>query len=123
MYNNGNLPRPYIQELYNILGGDMRIDLYTDMIVELAQEIRATEAEIEKVKLFTSLRTLVYDIEKHNRESNNDNGYIKEKITQLLWSAQTLARLNSGNNHSDDQHIVWLIGAINTIKSNINSYE
>ncbi len=74
-----------------------------------------TTSDIEKLQSYSAIRAVCLDIEEHAKISDIDTSYLDENIHGLLWSCQTLAGLDDGNNHSVEQHVVWAIGKRDTI--------
>jgi hypothetical protein len=74
-------------------------------------------SDIERATVYATIRTLIQDLEEMNETLiKNGDGYVGEKLRELTWHAQSLAHLDDGNNHSDEQHWVWLLGALHKVK-------
>jgi hypothetical protein len=70
---------------------------------------------IAKLQSYGAIRAICLDIEDHTKTSDTYTTYLDENIHGMLWSCQTLAGLDNGNNHSVEQHVAWAIGKRNVI--------
>jgi hypothetical protein len=78
--------------------------------------------EVDRAIIYAAIKTLTDEITA-TIQKNKKNGYVyvEEKLLSLGWHAQSLAHLDDGNGHSDEQHYLWLLGELRTIKNNIES--
>jgi len=94
----------------------MDVDRTLNRIEELGAQMMVLP-DIERSKIYAAIRTLIQDLEEKNETlKKNGHGYVAEKLHELTWHAQSLAHLDDGNNHSDERHWVWLLGALDKVK-------
>ena len=93
----------------------MNIARTLDIIEKLINSM-IEKADTDRLQVYSIIRTLILDIEKYNEQNNYPKAIIKEKIDSLLWNCQSIAKLDDGNKHSDQQHHSWAIDSIQAIK-------
>lgn len=94
----------------------MDVDRTLNRIEELGSQMRELP-DIERAKVYAEIRTLIQDLEEENETlKKNGHGYVAEKLRELTWHAQSLAHLDDANNQSDEEHWVWLLGALRKVK-------
>lgn len=78
--------------------------------------------EEDRAIIYAAIKTLINELTAIINE-NKKNGYlyVEEKLGELDWHAQSLAHLDDGNGHSDEQHYLWLLRELNTIEKNAES--
>ena len=96
----------------------MNVHSTLDRIEELAHSMVGLP-DTDRATTYAAIRTLVRDIEEDNENrKKSGSGYIEEKLRELIWHAQSLAHIDDGNNHTDEQHHLWLLRALHTVKHN-----
>jgi len=94
----------------------MDVDRTLNRIEEFGSQMRELP-DIERAMAYATIRTLIRDLEEENETlKKKGHGYVAEKLRELTWHAQSLAHLDNGNNHSDEKHWVWFLGALSTVK-------
>jgi len=84
-----------------------------DKLEDLAQALYESDDSIARLQLLATIDSILSSLEK----TKSIRGNTKENIDRVRWSLETICGLDSGNDHSDDQHYTWALGAIEALKS------
>lgn len=95
----------------------MNIDKGLNEIATQILHIKKKDIE-ERLKAYSIICSILYRLDSLIEENecviNNYKAYKKE----LLWSVEAICMLDDGNEHSEEEHIVSALSAINKLKSN-----
>ena len=83
--------------------------LTLDEIKELTAEMQ--DRPSNRVRAYRAIRRHVADLEELNKVEGH-NGYIAEKIGELLWHVRSLAGLDPGNGLPAAEYVAGVYGAV-----------
>jgi hypothetical protein len=82
---------------------------------ELIDTIKFAETVIDRSALFSAMRLLCDDL----HTDKDVNGYAQGKAFDVRWHAGAALGFDETNGHSSEQHLVWAMGALNVLESEI----
>jgi hypothetical protein len=77
---------------------------------DLGRAATQASSEGEKAAIFSAVRLLVNDLDEYVPE------YLGEKLEQIRWSISAILGYDISNGHSHEQHLIWALGAIDTLR-------
>lgn len=81
----------------------------------LVQSIKSAGTIFERSALFSAIHALHGDL----LHEDDLNGYAKEKVAGIHWHAGAALGFDETNGHSQEQHIAWAYGELDSLESSI----
>lgn len=97
----------------------MNARLALEQLTNVVKIFKDLEPE-ERIKYFGTITSITNKLLELSEKVRYKKAIVCENIIKLLWSIETLCRLADGNDKSDSEHIIWALGAIDTLKSSID---
>lgn len=94
----------------------MNYALAFDAVEKILSHMMEASA-VDRIIGYTSIKTIVDDVEKYARENNKNTGYAAEKFASLLWSSASIAKIDDGNGKPDQMHYSWATSALDSLRS------
>lgn len=90
--------------------------LLIDRLRDLIDLAKASESGFEKASVYAATKEIYRSF---SEQENKFDIYAMEKILEVAWHINAVVGYDITNGHSSEQHIVWAIGQLNSLKSQI----
>jgi hypothetical protein len=81
--------------------------------------IEENQSDNDRAIAFAAIKVITDNLLQINKEDNNGDGYVIEKVGLIVWHSQAIAHLDDGNGHSEHQLMSWLRTAISAVKTDV----
>ena len=85
-----------------------------DKLEQLVSLAKDADTGYEKAAVYAAATSIAKEF---MQDEDNFDSYTLEKIESARWSLCAAVGYDITNGHSRDQHVVWALGAISTLKS------
>ena len=87
------------------------------IIDQIYQESRRDDLTFsERAAIYSLLRNVAADIDRHIEDHLDGHGYAHEKVGQMVWHIGAVLGFDITNGHDRTMHLSWALGAIGTLQ-------